>query len=129
MEKSCFNGKKADTISMIYLRITALILILGALEGCRPPSLSRAPAPENASRPLTGLSVSYYPNGKKMGEASYQSGVLDGQAIAYYSNGKKKSEASYKKGVLDGKSIRWSDEGKVLGEAVFMEGVLKSSAP
>jgi len=117
---------------MTRLRFFTLLLLLNFLAvfgGCKPLTLALPKAADNSLGPLNGLSVSYYPDGKKMGEASYEDGVLSGRAVAYYPNGKKKSEASYKKGVLDGKSMRWSDEGKVLGEAVFVEGVLKSSAP
>lgn len=106
-----------------------LLVALAFLGGCRPPTSFAPAAAAISPRPLSGLSVSYYPDGKKMGEASYKEGVLHGPAIAYYPNGKKKSEASYKQGVLDGKSIRWDEGGKVIGEAVFVDGVLKSSGP
>lgn len=116
---------------MIILRPTALalfsLLIFAAVvgSGCRKSPDAPPKAADNSPRPLSGRSVSYYPDGKKMGEAFYKDGVLDGRAAAYYPNGKKKSEASYKQGILDGKSTRWDEAGKVIGEAVFVEGVLK----
>jgi antitoxin component YwqK of YwqJK toxin-antitoxin module len=81
-----------------------------------------------APRLLDGPSVSYYSDGKKMGEAEYRGGVLHGRATSFYPNGKKKSEACYKDGVLDGKSTRWDESGKVVAEAVFSQGVLRSSS-
>lgn len=110
---------------MPFLLLIAVVL----LGGCRPNNELPKGLTDNTPRPLNGPSVSYYPDGKKMGEASYEDGVLSGRAVAYYPNGKKKSEASYKQGVLDGRSIRWDERGKVIGEAVFVDGVLKSSGP
>jgi len=102
---------------------------LVCFSGCGKIQKKMDPRAPEAPRLLDGLSVSYYPDGKKMGEAQYRGGVLHGRASSYYPNGKKKSEAFYKDGVLDGKSMRWDENGKVVGEADFLQGVLQTSAP
>jgi len=97
-------------------------------------------------KPYSGSGVSYYCNGQKKNEETFNQGlghgtwrywyedgsraqevryvnnVFDGLEIEWFENGQKKSEVTWSKGALHGVWVTWYPNGQKEGEVVYTQG-------
>lgn len=74
-----------------------------------------------------GLHTSWYENGNRKDEITYDNGVLNGPASEWYSNGKIKSSVGYILGKKDGLHISWYENGNKKNEKNYQDWVLNGS--
>jgi len=63
-------------------------------------------------KPFTGIAVSKWPNGQKLWERNYWSGMEHGLQTSWYENGQKKEERPYKKRARHGLFTKWHPNGQ-----------------
>ena len=69
-----------------------------------------------------GLFTKYYPDGKKMTQGKYILGKKEGPHTSWYENGNKKDEITYDNGVLNGTSSEWYSNGKIKSSGGYILG-------
>ncbi|MBC18991.1 MAG: hypothetical protein CMJ74_01870 [Planctomycetaceae bacterium] len=72
---------------------------------------------------LDGTSTSWYRDGKKRSEHTYQRGLLEGLATTWYPNGQTMSQGPYRKGKLHGLWISWDERGKEVSQHTYRDGI------
>ena len=77
-------------------------------------------------KPYTGISKSYYEDGKLKSEENYKDDKRNGISKSYYKNGKLEREANYKDGKLEGISKSYYKNGKLEREENYKEDELVS---
>ena len=77
-------------------------------------------------KPYTGISKSYYEDGKLKSEENYKDGQLDGISKRYYENGKLRFEYNYKDDKRNGISKSYYKNGKLKSEENYKDGELVS---
>lgn|GEM_PF-3261865 len=75
---------------------------------------------------LQGRWLRYYPNGRPMGEITFDANRRSGPAAGYYKNGARAIVCSYKGGSLEGRRVRYDNTGRLLDEAEYRGGVQTS---
>jgi antitoxin component YwqK of YwqJK toxin-antitoxin module len=69
-----------------------------------------------------GVHISWWRDGKKANEGTFEKQKMEGLHVAWYSNGKKRSETFYKAGLKAGLCSEWYDTGQKKSEDNFSEG-------
>ncbi len=75
-------------------------------------------------KPLDGVVVKYYDDGKKWHETSYRNGIKHGTYRAYWKNGNLQYEGEYEYGKKEGLYRQWWDNGQLKVEIVYQNDKL-----
>ncbi len=77
---------------------------------------------------LTGAYQEWHPNGRLKLEGHYRSDEKDGKFAAFYPDGTKKWEEGWRAGVQHGPARSWHPNGNAMGDMSFTEGRLHGPA-